>query len=155
MAKPEQAGTWAGVFLVHDRAAVRVSGLTSRKKLPAAKEARAARNRERHDDTVPLLDPSNCAAGVLHDSHEFVPEDVAAFHPRELPPIDVHVGATNGGGGYAQQNVIVVLENGVRYIVNAYVVRSVVSQCFHGPIRSKTIVRDMVHILGGHAGWDV
>ena len=62
-----------------------------------------------HDDAVAALDAGHARAGVLDDAHELVAEDVAVLHARDLAAVDVQVGAADGGGGDAQDDVVVVL----------------------------------------------
>ncbi|WP_353506569.1 MULTISPECIES: hypothetical protein [unclassified Variovorax] len=54
----------------------------------------------------PLLRP---VAPLFHDIPEFVAEDVARFHVWDLA-VDVRVGAADGGGRHAQDDVVILFQ---------------------------------------------
>ncbi len=131
VAVSEQCGAGAGVLLVDDGAAARVGRLAGGEELAVAEEAFAARDRERDDDAVAHLHARDGGSGFLDDAHEFVAEDVAAFHHRDLSAIDVQVGAADRGRGDAQDDVVGLDDPGVRDAFDAHVLRAVVGEGFH------------------------
>src|SRR5258706_11763112 len=68
-----------------------IGGFAGREHRAAAKEAGAARNGEGHDHAITAPELCHSAAGVFDDTHEFVAEDVARLHGRDLAAIDVQV----------------------------------------------------------------
>src|ERR1700761_5395290 len=64
---------------------IRVRVVTGCPKLFLAKQALAARDGKRDDDTVSLLQILNCGTNFLHNPHELVAEYVALLHHRYEP----------------------------------------------------------------------
>ena len=59
-----------------------LSGFALRIELPVAHVAAAAGDLERDDNAVADLEVTSFIADLAHDSHGFMPEDVARFHER-------------------------------------------------------------------------
>jgi hypothetical protein len=75
----------AHALLAEDRAAPGVGGLAGGEQGLVAEEALAAGNGEGHDHAVALLQARDALAGVFHDAHELVAQDVAGLHVGNLP----------------------------------------------------------------------
>ena len=70
-------------------------------------------------------------SGFLDDAHELVAEDVARFGGWHRPPVEVEVGAANGGGGNPQDDIVVLLDFRFGNVFDAHVVATLIDQCFH------------------------
>ncbi|MNV78289.1 hypothetical protein D3C71_1717710 [compost metagenome] len=96
-----------------------------------AEETAAAGDHERNDHAVSDVQVGHGAAGVLDDAHEFVAEDIARFGLRDLAVVEVQVRAADGGGRYPQDDVVIVLDDRVRDVVDPDIVAAVIGQCSH------------------------
>jgi hypothetical protein len=96
-----------------------------------AEEALAAGNGEGHHHAVALLQAGDAPAGVFHDAHELVAEDVAGLHVGNLAAEDVQVGAADGRGGDAQHDIVVLLQHRVGHRLDADILRRLVGEGFH------------------------
>lgn len=121
-----------GAFLVDDGAAASVGGFAGGELVELAEEAATTGDHERDHHAVTDLQVGNPAPGFFDDAHEFVAENVASFGLRDPAVVQVQVRTANGCGGDSQDDVVVVLEDGIRNIVDANVLWPVVSQCSHG-----------------------
>jgi hypothetical protein len=95
-----------------------------------AEEARAARNRKRHNNAITALKLGHAAACFLDDSHELVPE---RHRPRlrKKPIVDVQVRAADRGGSDAQNHVVRFLDRRVRNGIDGDFAGCVEDECFH------------------------
>ena len=95
-----------------------------------AEEARAARNRKRHNDAISALKLGHAAACFLDDSHELVPE---RHRPRlrKKPVVDVQVRAADRGGRDAQNHVVRFLDRRVWNGIDGDFAGCVEDECFH------------------------
>ena len=95
-----------------------------------AEEARAARNRKRHNDAITALKLGNAAPCFLDDSHELVPE---RHRPRlrKKPVVNVQVRAADRGGRDAQNHVVRFLDRRVRNGIDGDFAGCVENECFH------------------------
>ncbi len=135
VAVSEQRGPGLGVFLVDDGAAPGVGGLAGREQLQVAVEALPARDGERDHHAVALLHAQHGGPHLLDDAHEFVAEDVAVLHHRDLAAVDVQVGTADGGCRDAQDDVVRVDDLRIGDGLDPYILRAVVGEGFHQGLR--------------------
>ena len=89
---------------------VGVRGVAERVQLPLAEPAGAARDRERHDDAVALLELRDGRPDLDDLAHRLVAEDVARLHRRHVAVVEVEVGAADGGRGDLDDHVARILD---------------------------------------------
>ena len=97
---------------------VGVGVLAAGVQLGGAGAARAAGDRERHDDPVPDAQPIriDARADLDHLAHELVAHDVAVLHRGHVPVDQVQVRAADRGGGDPHDGIAAVQDLRVRHV---------------------------------------
>src|SRR3954467_381514 len=113
----EDAGRRVAEHLLR-QARVRVGVLAQRVELIPAVPAVAARDREGDDDAVADLQAGHITAGLDDLAHELVAEDVALLHRRDVPVVEVQVGAADRGRADLDDRVAPVEDLGVRDVLD-------------------------------------
>jgi hypothetical protein len=91
-----------------------IGPFTSRVEAVAAKEAFATGDRKRHNHTIADLQVFHLGTDLDNLAHVLMAKDVAAFHRRNDPAIDVQVGAAYGAGGHLDNRISPVFDLRVR-----------------------------------------
>ncbi|MNI54636.1 hypothetical protein D3C73_1095380 [compost metagenome] len=132
VAETEQGGSrWDG-FLVENGAAPGVGGLTRGELIQLAEEATATGDHKRNHHAVPGLHGGHARTCFLDDTHELVAEDIAVFRLRDLASIQMQIGTADRRSSDPQNDVVVVLDDGIGNVVDLDAVGAVVSECSHG-----------------------
>ena len=131
VAVAKQPCTRGGVLFVEDGAASRIGVLAGREQGFVAIEAGPAGDDERHHHAITRAQRRHCRAHLFHDTHEFMAEDVAVLHARDLSPVDVQVRAADGRGSDAQQHIVLCEQHGVGHVFHAHVLGALVGERFH------------------------
>jgi len=84
-----------------------------------AEEARPASHGEGNDDAVSRAHRRHFPANFFHDAHEFMPHD-HVLHLGKESVVDVQIRATDRGAGDAQDDVLRMLELGIRHVVDGH-----------------------------------
>lgn len=58
-------------------------------------------------------------------------ENIAMFYLRDLAAIEMQIRSANRGSGNMQNDIVGLLNAGIGYIFNLYVMWTVIRQCFH------------------------
>ncbi len=82
-----------------------LGGLALRLQPLPAHDARAAGDVEGHDDAVARRERGDAGAGLLHDAHRLVAQDVARFHVGPEQLVQMQVRAADAGGGDPHDHV--------------------------------------------------
>src|SRR5438270_1672853 len=108
----------------------RVGIVTATELLLLAEEALAASNRERDDHALAFLQRAFWT-GFDHLTHEFMAEDVAGTHARDVTVIEMEVGAADRGRSDLQDAIVRIDDFGVGNTFDADVVTAVPGECAH------------------------
>src|SRR5215212_7421105 len=103
-------------FLRHGGVGIAV--LAAGKEVPAAHEALAAGDAERHHDAVAGLELLDTTAGLDDFAHELMAQDVAALHRGNETVVEMQIGPADGGGGDPDDGVARVDDGGVRHLLD-------------------------------------
>src|ERR1700722_10436403 len=110
---------------------IRIGVIAGRPDLLAAKLTVAAGDGKRHNNAIATLQISYTFSNLLHDSHEFVTEDIAGFHRRDKAVVEVQVGTAYGGPRYFQDRVVRVQQKRIGDTQGFKVVLSLPTDSFH------------------------
>ena len=144
MAVTEQCGARWNALLVDDRAPPRVGGFAGSEQLVLTEEAAAASDHKGNHHAVADLEISDCIPGVLDDAHELMAEDIARFGFWNFASVEVQVGAANGCGGDPEDNVVFLLDDWIRDVIDSDVVCAVVGECSH----ESQLLRPRISVIG-------
>ena len=106
------------------RLALRVQPLAARPAVPAG-------DVERDHDAVARGQLGDAGAGLLHDPHRLVAEDVALVDERAEDPVEVQVGAAQARRRDPDDHVVGILDARIGDVVDADVLDAVVGQRLH------------------------
>src|SRR5262249_22502909 len=70
-------------------------------------------------------------ASLNHFAHEFMAENVAAFHPGDVAVVDVQIGAADGGERDAHDGIVRIQNARVGNRLHAHIIRAVPADRFH------------------------
>ncbi len=90
----------------HPRIGIRI--LAAGKQTRLAGQTGAAGDGEGHHDAIALLQVFDRPASFDHLTHEFVTQDVAAFHGGNKSAVKVEIGAADGGGRNLHDYILLV-----------------------------------------------
>ncbi len=106
-------------FLGHP--GVRIGILAQRMLSRRAEEAVAAGDRKWIDDAIAHFQVLHAAADFHHFAHEFVADDIAAHHGRDVTVVDVQIRSTDRRGGDADDRIAWVENLRVRDFLDAQI----------------------------------
>jgi hypothetical protein len=96
-----------------------------------AEEAAAARDRKRHDDAVAHLQLRVLVADLDDLAHEFVSENIASLHRRNVAVEQMEIRSADGGRCDPHDRVAWIENLRIGNPLDADVVGGVPDQCFH------------------------
>ena len=105
--------------------------VAKREKRLFAEPAFAAGDGERNHHAVALFELGDGAADFFDDSHRLVAQDVATFHRRHQSVVKMQIASANGGGGYADDDIIRSLDPRIGNGFAANVFLTMPYKCFH------------------------
>lgn len=70
-------------------------------------------------------------SGFHHLAHKFMAENITMFYLWDLAAIEMQIRSANRGGSNTQNDIVRLLNAGIGYVFNLYVMWTVIRQCFH------------------------
>src|SRR5476651_2825312 len=128
MAETKERSTGSNRLFIEDRTAPGIGGFAGGEQLHLTKETTATGNHERNHHPVTRRHGSDLRADFFDDPHELMAENIAVFSGGNLAAIQVQVRTADSRRRDSQQDIVGLLNDGVRNGFDPNVMGTVISE---------------------------